>query len=132
MTGDQPIQIRRLVLALGAGAVACAASLAIVGLIRGGTAIGIVGLLVFVMYVFAGLLMAVLFGLPALFILRALGAVNLWTVLLTGAVIGAAVGWCSADGDDRAGSVGPWLVAGIAFAQISWSAWRWAGRGQAA
>jgi hypothetical protein len=129
---DRPIQLRRLTLALLAGAIACAASLVVVGLFRGGTSMGIVGPIIFVVYVVAALVIATLFGLPTLFILRALGAVNLWSTLLTGAIIGAAVGWCSPGNAAGAADVWPWLVGGILFAATSWSAWRWSERRQAA
>ena len=129
---DRSFRPRSLVLAILAGALACALFLGAVGLLRAGPSIGSLGLLAFVMYFVGGVVAAVLLGLPALFVLRAAGMANAWSVLLTGAVVGAAIGWNSGEGGARVSDVWPWLVAGLLAGQASWSAWRWSEPGPSA
>ena len=130
---DAHFHTRSLVLALLAAAGTCAATLLISGFLRGGSRISfVVGLLAFVLYFVAALAITVVLGIPAILALRAHKLVRWWSVLLTGAAIGAAVGWSTPEGQVPEIDFWPWTCAGLLASQAFWSVWRWSERADAA
>ena len=120
-----------LALAVLAAAAACAISLPVFGLLYSGKFAGFIVILILPVYFLSALVVAAALGLPMLLILRPLGLVNVWTTLLVGAVLGAAVGWISAI-DDFVFDVGGWTFAGTVAAWAGRSTWMWSQRRYAA
>ena len=120
-----------LALAVAAAAATCAASLPVFGLLYSGKFGGLIVILVFPVYFLGALVVAAALGLPMLLILRSLGLVNLWTTLLVGAVLGAAVGWISLI-DDWVFDVVGWTFGGTVGAWAGRSTWMWSQRRYAA
>jgi nicotinamide riboside transporter PnuC len=82
------------------------------------------GLLVYGMYFFGILVVATLFGLPALAVLRSMGRPRAWTIALLGAVLGAGVGLAAPHGEPKH-FLFLWMVAGTVAGLAGWFAWRW-------
>ena len=120
-----------LALAVLAAAATCAIALPVFGLLYSGKFAGLITILVLPFYFLTALVVAAALGLPMLLILRSLGLVNLWTTLLVGAVLGAAVGWISLI-DDWVFDVVGWTFAGTLSAWAGRHVWLWSQRRLAA
>ena len=127
---DRVFHLRSLLLALVAAAATSAVSLLGLGLLTATQRDPSTLLLVLVLYFAGSLLYVVLFALPILFVLRSMGLVNWWSMLLVGAIIGIVVGWNSLQqtGPASAGGVWPWLIAGILAGPAGRYAWLWSER----
>lgn len=124
---DPAFHVPSLVLAVLAAAATCAVSLVVFGLLYSGKFTGVLGVIIVPAYFLCALIAAAVFGLPMLLILRAQGLVNLWSTLLVGAVLGAAVGWISVI-DDWVFDVGGWTFAGTLAAWAGRATWMWSQR----
>ena len=116
-----------LAIAVSAAAATCAVALPVFGLLYSGKFAGLIVIVVLPVYFLCALVVAVAIGLPMLLILRSLGLVNLWTTLLVGAVLGAAVGWIALQ-DDWIFDVVGWTVGGTVGAWAGRYAWFWSQR----
>ena len=113
-----------LALAVAAAAATCAVALPVFGLLYSGKFAGLIVIVILPFYFLCALVVAAALGLPMLLILRSLGLVNLWTTLLVGAVLGAAVGWVSLI-DDWVFDVVGWTFAGTLAAWAGRYVWLW-------
>ena len=120
-----------LALAVLAAAATCAVALPIFGFLYSGKFAGLIVVVILPFYFLCALIVAAALGLPILLILRSLGLVNLWTTLLVGAVLGAAVGWVALI-DDWVFDVVGWTIAGTVAAWAGRSTWMWSQRRYAA
>ena len=122
---DPTFHVPSLVMAVLAAGAACAVSLVAVALIHTGKFPGIsLGLLVSAAYFVVGVVIAAVFGLPMLLILRSLGLANGWTTLIVGSVLGLAAGWVAAVGEEKMFDIVAWLIAGTVSAPVARSVWQ--------